>query len=137
MESLLQVTFWISIFRRNLLFVYCFIANIVPFSPRLPISKFQMDNLEVPQPGTSYARDTSPSGHSDMSESSFDDNAEAVLTQKRRSRHLHGIWALLPALLRPKSKSQTDTAFDQWKAKERRAVTNLFILFISAVVLVV
>ena len=97
-----------------------------------------MANLDVPRPRSSYIRDISPSGQSEVSDSSIDDSPDTTLAyakEKRTSRGLSNI--LLPACLRPRRKRMTEKAFDQWQAKERRPLVNLLVLLILAAVLIV
>ena len=90
--------------------------------------------MDVPRPHSLYVRDVSPSGLSDVSDSSMEENADEGLTPNKRGRSFRGWRRLLPLSMGTRKSSRTALAFDRWKAKERRPIIALLILLVAAII---
>ena len=89
--------------------------------------------MDMLRPGSSHIRDLSPSGRSDLSDSSIEADHEGHLVGRRGERTVRGWKALLPSIFTQKRSSKTTMAFNRWKTKESRALKNLLLLLIASI----
>ena len=92
--------------------------------------------MEVPHERSSYMREPSPSGISDVSDSSMEETMETGLKAKPRGRIVKGWKGFLTTFMSPQPSSQTTVAFERWKGRGRKPMNTLLVLLVTATVAV-